>query len=205
MIDKYQQDYRLYFDDQMTRFESFEGQLYKKGIQDTINHIFPAETYTGSRVLDFCCGDGTTSGILSREKGFFVIGCDGNERKINAAMMNETDNMDVNFLCCDAKDFSCRFKNLMKFHFIYASHCFEHFLDPVGLLKEIREFLVPGGNLILILPLPSEESDGHPGAGILKLNRPFGEVIDNLTDHGFNVRHYELANFREPEIIITLN
>ena len=41
MLPQYKENYDLYLQDQLTRFESFEGELYAEGIQKTIDHIFP--------------------------------------------------------------------------------------------------------------------------------------------------------------------
>lgn len=197
MIPEYKDNYQKYYQDQMTKFESFERELYAEGIAKTIDYIFQAHVCEG-KVLDFCCGDGTTSKFLV-EKGFDVIGFDGNENKINKATL-ETDAI---FFTMDAQDTRLI---TMGGHFdiIYASHCFEHFLDPMSILEDCKRLLNKNGEIILILPYPNEESEGHPGANLLKLNQGLFEITDNFEDNGFKVTSIEKVNFREPEIIVHL-
>lgn len=195
-----------YFIDQMTRFESFEGELYAEGIKKTIDYLFPDETRTyGERaklteVLDFCCGDGTTSQCLY-EKGFRVVGFDGNKNKIHKARV--TTDGDIDYVHMSAEFFTGYGCN-DKFQIIYASHCFEHFLNPIGILKSSRNRLLPNGFIIIILPYPNESSEGHPGSNALRLNGSLEDVKNNLTENGFEVIKIEQVNFREPEIIIHL-
>ncbi len=189
-------NYDKYFHDQMVKYESFEGDLYVDGIKKTIDHIWPEET-TG-RLLDFCCGDGTTSKFLV-EKGFDVIGFDGNENKINRAALLD---IDAQFLTLEVNEIDI-ISNDGFFDVIYASHCFEHFLDPMKILKDCRRLLAPGGEIILVLPYPNGESDGHPGSGKLMLDKDISDIIGNFYNYGFDAT-CQLANFREPEIIIRL-
>lgn len=202
----YKDNPEQYFIDQMTRFESFEGELYAEGIKKTIDHVFPSETRTyGERarldnVLDFCCGDGTSSQLLYN-KGFRVIGFDGNGRKIEKAR-NTTDG-DIDYMVASAEFFTGICSD-DEFKIIYASHCFEHFLHPLEILKASKKLLLPDGFIVLILPYPNESTEGHPGSNELKLNGSIEDVKNNLIENGFEVINIEQVNFREPEIIIHL-
>lgn len=195
----YENNYEKYLEDQMIRFESFEGELYKDGIKDTIDHIFPDSKYQGW-LFDLCCGDGTTSKFLV-EKGFAVNGIDGNSRKIKMAREKNPTSL---FLCHDVDYwFGIMYYPSPKYDVIFASHCFEHFLDPMKILLALKTRLNHDGYIVLILPYPNEESEGHPGSAKLKLNGSIKDVSENLQTLGFKVS-IEQVNFREPELIIHL-
>lgn len=191
MYDNYDQ----YYQDQMERFESFEWDLYRQPIADTIDHVFPNSGYKGE-LLDFCCGDGCTSFYL-QQKGFNIQGFDGNIRKIVKAMHRLPG---VEFTIHDAKDV---WNVKRSFDVIYASHCLEHMLNPLKVLEDLRRLLKVDGMIILILPYPNEESEGHPGSNLLKLNGGLFEVEENLMKLNFDVE-IEKINIRESEIIVKL-
>jgi 2-polyprenyl-3-methyl-5-hydroxy-6-metoxy-1,4-benzoquinol methylase len=200
MLPQYKDNYDLYLQDQLTRFESFEGELYAEGIKRTIDHIFPIGS-TGWRILDVCCGDGTTSDLLFK-KGFGVTAFDGNERKIERAINNKT--WGISFFVCEINDILQALPS-QQYDIIYASHCFEHFLYPMIILKMMKKhLLLPGGEIILVLPYPNEDSEGHPGANDLKLNADVSDIFDNFRNFGFSVTSIERVHYREPEIIIRL-
>lgn len=197
MLEKYQNNYEAYFNDQMTTFRSFESKLYASGIAHTINHLFPQEIHVGL-MLDLCCGDGTTTFFLKR-KGFHLVGCDGSKEKLDVACDK---NPDTRFLHLDVnKDIRMIGE---KFHYVYASHCFEHFLDPLMVLVEARTLLMPGGIMYVIVPYPNTECEGHPGSGLLALDKSLAEVTAVFESCGWKVLSVAEANFREPELIITL-
>lgn len=196
----YQNNYTQYFQDQMERFQSFEGDLYADGIRKTIEYVFPEKNYN-YLALDFCCGDGS-SAVLLEEKGMFVCAFDGNPRKIERA---EARDSGVEWFVSDVNDIMDEMDMLVKYDLIYASHCFEHFLDPMSVLANCRRMLATGAQVILILPYPNESSDGHPGSNELKLNGSVEEVKQNLESCGWKVASIELVNFRESELIIKLH
>jgi SAM-dependent methyltransferase len=203
MIKAYKNNYSQYFQDQITRFESFEKDLYAEGIKNTIDFIFKDYNPEFNRVLDFCCGDGTGSGFI-KEMGFDVVGFDGNPNKITKAIENHPN---VIFTCTevismfrllDSRNTSC-------FDIIYASHCFEHFLNPLQILSATKQMLLEfNGEIILILPYPNEESEGHPGSKELWLNKSLAVIKKNYEELGFGVERIEQMNFREPELLIIL-
>jgi 2-polyprenyl-3-methyl-5-hydroxy-6-metoxy-1,4-benzoquinol methylase len=39
-----------------------------------------------------------------------------------------------------------------KFHMIMISHVLEHLIDPVAVLKRVKEFLAPGGKIFVVVP-----------------------------------------------------
>ena len=200
MISTYTNNYSQYFQDQMERFQSFEGDLYLEGIQKTVDYVFPDKKYKG-KCLDVCSGDGSTSRCL-RDKGFDVIGYDGNPQKVFKAV-NEV--KDVTFFCDDIRHMKLYFLG-DRFDLIYASHAFEHFLDPLTILKDCKQLLTPKGVIVLILPYPNVESEGHPGSGLLKLDGTLAEVMLNLQmELEFRDVQIEKVNIREPEIIVKLS
>lgn len=194
----YENNYSQYFQDQLLRFESFEGDLYADGIRKTIEYIFPEKNYN-YLALDFCCGDGS-SAVLLEEKGMFVCAFDGNPRKIERA---EARDSGVEWWVSDASDIMEDIDPLIRFDLIYASHCMEHLLDPIAALEDCKRLLAPDGQIILILPYPNEECEGHPGSNILKLNGGLFEVEENLMNLGFDV-DIERVNIRESELVIKL-
>lgn len=190
--------YQDYLNDQMTTFESFEGELYAEGIKKTIDYVFPADAYEG-KILDFCAGDGTTSKYL-KEKGFWVKAFDGNPRKIEVARKT---NPEVHFRTLEAKAALDAYM-WQQFDYIYMSHAAEHFLEPMEILEGCKNLIKPTGMIIVIVPYPNHECEGHPGSNKLKLNENTDEVVINFVEHGFRVNSIELKNFREPELVIKL-
>lgn len=203
MIKAYKNNYALYFKDQITKFESFERDLYAEGIKKTVDYVFQGYDAGLSRVLDFCCGDGTGSGYI-KELGFDVEGFDGNPNKITKAIENHTDIM---FTCTEVIGmFRLLDKNASgKFDIVYASHCFEHFLNPIMVLMVTKKHLTAiNGQIIMVLPYPNDESEGHPGSRKLWLNKSISVIKKNYEDFGFVVEKIEEMNFREPELLIIL-
>lgn len=190
-------DYNKYLQDQMTTFESFEGQFYANGIKKTIDYLFPG-IHEG-KILDFCCGDGTTSGYL-KAKGFWVKAFDGNGKKIQLAREN---NPTIFFRTLEVKAALDAYM-YQQFDYIYASHCMEHFLDPMAILEGCKKLIKPSGVIIVIIPYPNSECEGHPGSNKLKLNMDIWDVEMEMESAGFKVESIELKNFREPELIIKL-
>ena len=190
-------DYNKYLQDQMTIFESYEGELYLQGIKDTIEYIFPDDNYK-AKLLDFCCGDGTGSKLLY-EKGFKVKAFDGNHRKIERARQNCPD---VFFRTAEVNQ-ACEIYQEHQFDYIYASHVFEHFLDPMKVLADCKKLLKPEGQIIIIVPYPNSECEGHPGSNKLRLNMRLWDVEVLMIEQDFKVK-IEQHNFRESEIVIKL-
>lgn len=198
MIPHYEADPEQYFNDQITKFESFEGELYYDGIRNTVDHLFKEVTPEDEiLVLDFCCGDGTATKLIE-EKGYFVVSVDGNPRKIERALKINRSSM-----VWRAEDIASITTRIKQPDIIYASHCFEHFMDPIKILKDCKSILAPNGYMIIILPYPNTESEGHPGSEKLMLHKSIEDIELNLINNGFDVS-IEQTNFREPEIIIHL-
>jgi len=193
-------NYQQYFQDQMTTFESFESDLYADAIKKTIDYVFANEVlYEGKdKILDFCCGDGCTSGYL-KDVGYWVKAFDGNKKKIDLARKNHPD---IFFRVLEVRE-SLNAYAYQQFDYIYASHCFEHFLDPMAILEGCKKLIKPTGMIVVIIPYPNSECEGHPGSNKLKLNESIESVYTNLEDL-FKVQSIELKNFREPELIIKL-
>ena len=198
MIPHYEANPEQYFNDQITKFESFEGELYYDGIKKTVDHLFGEVVPGDILVLDFCCGDGTATKLI-KDKGYSVVSVDGNPRKIERALKVNHSSM-----VWRAEDIGSITTKIKLPDIIYASHCFEHFMDPIKVLKDCQSILDIKGYMIIVLPYPNTESEGHPGSEKLMLHKSISEIGDNLFDHGFHVDSIEQVNFREPEIIIHL-
>jgi 2-polyprenyl-3-methyl-5-hydroxy-6-metoxy-1,4-benzoquinol methylase len=196
MIEAYKNNYNQYLKDQMTKFESFEYLLYAPQIKESVKYIF-SDFEPGLSVLDFCCGDGTGAAAI-KEMGFKVEGFDGNSNKVHLAQRHHEG---INFFYLEARDIH---EIKEQYDIVYASHCFEHFINPISILLKTRRLLKEGGSIILVLPYPNEECEGHPGSNLLRLNKDLDEIVTNFTKHGFEVHRIEKMNFREPEILITL-
>jgi len=198
MIESYKNNYSKYLKDQMTKFESFEGQLYSEGIKKTVEYILSDYNSDFNTVLDFCCGDGTTTKAI-HDLGFDVEGFDGNINKIREAQRVYPD---MSFFCLEVGDIE---EIHSKYDIVYASHCFEHFLDPVEVLKQVKKNLLRyGGEIILILPYPNEESEGHPGSGELWLDKDIPTIKRKFKNLGFDVPIIDQINIRESELLIIL-
>jgi hypothetical protein len=71
-------------------------------------------------------------------------------------------------------------------------------------LLKTRRLLKEGGMIILILPYPNEECEGHPGSTLLHLDKDIDDIVNNFTKFNFEVHRIEKMHFREPELLIIL-
>jgi 2-polyprenyl-3-methyl-5-hydroxy-6-metoxy-1,4-benzoquinol methylase len=101
-----------------------------------------------TRVLDAGCGSGGFCGVMRRELGVEVCGCDLSESGIALARRNAPD---------------CRFEQLSvyddfveafdtKWDAVVSIEVIEHLYDPFAFLERIRQSLAPGGIFILTTP-----------------------------------------------------
>lgn len=201
-MEKYKENYSRYLDDQIVRFGSFEkdNEQWSGGLKQTIQKLFTNVPKEYS-ILDISCGDGTSIEYL-RELGYVnITGVDISEKKINVAKERNPNN---EFILQDIHDLSPLYGR--KFDIIFSSHTLEHALYPVNVLLEFKKIMKYESNIFLIVPYPTGNSDGHPGADSLFLSDHDGAAnfINLLKTNGYDVISYEITNIREDEIIVIL-
>lgn len=97
----------------------------------------------GGRLLDVGCGSGEWMDSM-RTMGWQVEGIDFDENAVAAARRK---GLDVRTGTIDSQNYP---ENA--FDVVNLNHVIEHVPDPVGLLREIRRILKPGGKLVLATP-----------------------------------------------------
>ena len=100
------------------------------------------------RVLDIACGVGYGSQLLRLAGATTVVGVDVSSESVEYAKQRyQTPN--VEFICADAE----QFQSSEQFDVVVSFETIEHLPHPIKFLENIRSFLVPGGELILSVPL----------------------------------------------------
>ncbi len=100
------------------------------------------------RVLDIACGAGYGSQILSLAGARAVVGVDISAETVEYARKHYQ-TPGVEFVCADAEQFDWS----EKFDVIVSFETIEHLHYPAKFLDRLHSLLVPGGDLILSVPL----------------------------------------------------
>lgn len=104
----------------------------------------------GRRVLDFGCGGGWQAAALARLGAAYVLGVDTNPRVLEGARARESGTAPGRL----------RFEPAVppeqagSFDVVVSQNAMEHFGDPVGVLREMRAALAPGGRLLVTFGPP---------------------------------------------------
>ncbi|NLJ46908.1 MAG: class I SAM-dependent methyltransferase [Treponema sp.] len=117
------------------------------GVVDAIESL--AASAPGDAVLDACCGPGRHS-LEFAHRGYRVTGVDLMESYLEAAReSSREDGLDIEFLRADMRDF----RRPGSFDLaVNLFNSFGYFADPaedLGMLRNIRESLRPGGRFVL--------------------------------------------------------
>lgn len=105
-----------------------------------------------STVLDIGCASGKLVHLLQK-KGYFATGIDEPAQSIEYAR--------ANFLGTFVQDYFISPKSqMLNFDVVILSHVLEHFQDPIHTLERAKDYLRPGGHLIIAVPnLSAYETD----------------------------------------------
>lgn len=116
------------------------------------NHISRYETaghfVSGKRVLDIASGSGYGSQMLKLAGASAVVGVDVFPEAVLYAKEHYQE-PGVDFICADAEQFEWS----EKFDVIVSFETIEHLRNPDKFLERLRNLLVPGGDLLLSVPL----------------------------------------------------
>ncbi len=103
------------------------------------------------RILDFGCGSGHLTTMLA-EKDLFVDGVDISPVAISVAKYVASRSLAKrvpNFVCGDIAKMTVA----PLYDACWASHVFEHIKDPDTIMQGIKRCLVPGGKILIAVPL----------------------------------------------------
>lgn len=144
------------------------GDTYGERGQSKIATLFGPEIFhelAGKLVIDFGCGDGTTS-IELCERGISVIGLDIQERLLQKARAN-----------AEQRGVSrrCRFVTSTdtRADVVLSMDAFEHFADPAAVLQEMRSLVKDSGYVLIEFGPPWH----HPYGGHLFSVFPWAHLI----------------------------
>lgn len=113
----------------------------------------------GGRLLDVGCGSGHQT-VWFKKSGFDVVGADFAEG--TREWMAEAH--DIEAVSCDLSQMQGIFKK-ESFDVITAFHVIEHMIDPLDFIITLKELLVPGGRILLSMPLADSVQADMFGAG----------------------------------------
>jgi len=99
----------------------------------------------GARILDVGCGDGSLAKMLIEKKNVSVIGLEPDEYRAAMAVKNGIDVLQIE-LHPDLVD------KLGKFDVVLFADVVEHLIQPEIVLKHARDFLLPGGFVLISVP-----------------------------------------------------
>jgi SAM-dependent methyltransferase len=140
------------------------------------------------RVLDIGCGPGALISELS-ELGFDVYGVDGSEkaRALGRHLQDRSAKMQLHAQLDE--DWKGTFDLVLSFEVI------EHIQDDVGALREWRQYLKPGGRIMLSTPAhPSRWNAADEWAGhVRRYDRQ--ELIEAFERAGFEIERVECYGF----------
>src|SRR5688572_4056564 len=130
--------------DKRRHYEDKSARYYSSSVRD--ERILRFTGGPGLRVLDAACGSGHI-GALLRARGNRVIGCEISENAAAEArkVLDEVHVFDIEERWPDA---------VLKepFDVIVLGEILEHVFDPVAVLSQARNALVPGGRVVITTP-----------------------------------------------------
>ena len=120
----------------------------------------------GRTVLDFGCGPGVEAVEMAERGATRVIGIDICEKWLTEAKAR-VDEAGVADRCTIERTWND------PVDMIVCIDCFEHFSDPLGILRHMRALLKPGGRVLISFGPPW----GHPLGGHLYSIFPFSHLV----------------------------
>jgi 2-polyprenyl-3-methyl-5-hydroxy-6-metoxy-1,4-benzoquinol methylase len=133
------------------------------------------------QVLDIACGAGYGSQMLSQAGAKSIIGVDVCDQTIDYAQKNYQ-SPGVTFICANAEEFTWP----ESFDVVISFETIEHLHQPAQFLDRLHSLLVPGGSLLLSVPL-GETSHFDP-YHLHAFSQD--EVLSLLENAGFEVESY---------------
>lgn len=166
---------------------------YRLGERRAIDWFF-ATVPTYCKVLDLGCGTGVGLQCLKADGFEYLEGIELNPKKAEICRRHG-----LNVTHGDIE----RVAITSRYDVIWASHSFEHMLNPENVIQILTDILVPYGCLFVILPYPDTgPKEVHCASDIIgtRINDGGKTVMKWFEDHGLEILDYRFDNFRENEI-----
>ena len=156
------------FEDNTEAIEAWDGPLFERFVKyrhivvaglkqfgDEAMRLYPPPA--GGKVLDIGCGFGDTTQQLAGLVGpdGFALGVDAAPRFIDAARAEAGDAPNVRFEVMDIE----RASFAERFDYAFSRMGTMFFANPVAALRNVREALVPGGRLVMVVWRAKEENE----------------------------------------------
>ena len=137
--------------------------------RELLGHLRYLRARTDGRVLDVGCGDGAYLKLLRSLGWSTAVGVDPDSTAVQRAGAG---GLDVRLGTLDDVELPAE-----SFDAITLNHSIEHVHDPVGLLRQCRRLLAPGGELIVYTPNLDGEGHRRYGRDWFHLDPPRHMVI----------------------------
>lgn len=175
--------------------EQFYNRVYKKGERGHYTSLLlsgdnvpPAKAevmkeigWKGKTVLDAGCGTGELPYLIAQKGALRVVGVDYSKEAIGVAQKTYA-LPNLSYVCEDIK------KIKGKFDVITTLGTLEHVDDPLGVLRQLKRMLKPGGSLIVTCP-----NWTNPRGYILQTLRMLFDARITLADiHFFTPLEFEM-------------
>jgi SAM-dependent methyltransferase len=156
--------------------------LRRDRVLDLLKDVHPC------RVLDIGCGPGALISELSA-RGFEACGVDGSAKALEIGKQLQSQSPGMEIQPQLDKEWKGTFDLVMSFEVI------EHLQDDVGAMREWRQYLKPGGRIILSTPAhPSRWNAADEWAGHVRRYER-AQLVQAVEDAGYKVDRIECYGF----------
>lgn len=152
----------------------------------------------GKRVLDIACGAGYGSQMLALAGAIAVVGVDISSETVEYAKKHYQ-TPGVEFVCADAEQFEWS----KQFDVVVSFETIEHLQQPAKFLDRLHNLLVPGGDLILSVPLGETRHvdryhiQAFSQEDVFNLLEKAGFVVDRYRVDDWFMTRSDLLNWRQ--------
>jgi len=180
----------------MMAVEKFLNRLQsKKGALDLTEKLLNyTEVEDGQAFLEIGCGDGQVAKYLAEEYNAEVIGIDIDPQRIMLACKNVNGGLNLRYLEADATDLTFSDDS---FDMVLSLGVLHHVQNSLGVLKEVKRVLKPGGYFVfadIIYPEKITRMDSSSNISLGLVTVDIDQLNSFLEKYGFVTIHSNWQN-----------